>query len=72
MRSMPTIRKAVRRMKNKLLFVLGAVASLVSCSLAVYKLLYPYPRYVGLYGCGSFRELYDDNAEVLKGADIYE
>ncbi len=56
-------------MKNKLLFILGAVASLVSCSLAVYKLLYPYPRYVGLYGCGRLRELYEDNAVAMNWCD---
>ena len=56
-------------MKNKLLFLLGAVAAFASSSLAVYKLLNPYPRYVGLYGTGNFRELYEDNAEALQRSD---
>lgn len=57
-------------MKNKLLFILGVVASLVSCGLAVYKLLYPYPRYKSYYGTGySFWELYEDNAVAMNWAD---
>ena len=57
-------------MKNKLLFLLGAVAAFASSSLAAYKLLNPYPRYVGLYGTGAkFWELYEDNAEALQRGD---
>ena len=52
-------------MKNKLLFLLGAVAAFASSSLAVYKLLNPYPRYIRITG-GSFCDLYEDNAEALE------
>lgn len=63
----------LKLMKNKLLFILGVVASLVSCSLAACKLLYPYPRYVGLYGSRRFRELYEDNVVSMDwGDDLLE
>ena len=55
-------------MKNKLLFLLGAVAAFASSSLAVYKLLNPYPRYIRITG-GSFCDLYEDNAEALQRGD---
>ena len=56
-------------MKNKLLFFLGVVAAFSSSSLALYKLLNPYTRYVGIYGTGNFREIYEDNAEALQRGD---
>lgn len=52
-------------MKNKLLLLLGAVTAFASSSLVAYKLMNPYPRYIHLTA-GSFRDLYEDNAESLK------
>lgn len=53
-------------MKNKLLALIGATAAFVSSGLITYKLL----------NCrrtsGSFRELYEDNFEALKGGECYE
>ena len=55
-------------MKSKLLFLLGAFAAFASSSLAVYKLLNPYPRYIRITGC-NFYDLYEDNAEALQRGD---
>lgn len=49
-------------MKNKLFLFLGAIAAFASSSLVTYKLMNPYPRYVGLYGKNMLRELYEDNS----------
>lgn len=52
-------------MKNKLFLLLGAIAAFASSSLVAYKLLNPYSRFIHLTA-GSFRDLYEDNAESLK------
>ena len=50
-------------MKSNLLALLGAVVGFASGSLITYKLL----NHRRTSGC--FRELYEDNAEALKGGD---
>ena len=67
-------------MKSNLLALLGAVFGFTSIGLITYKLLNRQPPFLGLYGSGrcirltsgSFRELYEDNAEALKGGDSDE
>lgn len=51
-------------MKNKVLALIGATAAFVSSGLITYKLLNR------RHTSGSFRELYEDNAEALKGGDV--
>lgn len=67
-------------MKSNLLALLGAVVGFTSSSLITYKLLNRQPPFLGLYGSGrcirltsgSYRELYEDNAEALEGCDFDE
>ncbi len=64
-------------MKSNLLALLSALVGFTSGGIITYKLLNRQPPFLGLYGCGrslcltsgSFRELYEDNAEALKGGD---
>lgn len=65
-------------MKSNLLALMIALIGFTSGGLITYKLLNHQPPFWGLYGCGrsirltsgSFRELYGDNAESLKGGDL--
>ena len=51
-------------MKSNLLSLLGAAVGFTSCCLIAYKLLNR------RHTSGSFRELYEDNAEALKGGAV--
>ena len=67
----------MKHMKSNMLALMSALVGFTSGGLIVYKLLNRQPPFLGLYGCGrsirltsgSFRELYSDNAEALKGGD---
>lgn len=50
-------------MKNNLLALMSALVGFTSGGLIAYKLLNRHRT------SGSFRELYEDNAEALKGGD---
>lgn len=66
-------------MKSNMLALMSALVGLTSLfgGLIAYKLLNRQPPFLGSYGygrnirltSGSFRELYSDNAEALKGGD---
>ena len=58
--------KAVKQMKSNLLALLGAAVGFATGGLITYKLLNRRRT------SGSFLELYEDNAESLKGGDCYE
>lgn len=65
-------------MKSNLLTLMSALVGFTSGGLITYKLLNRQPPFLGLYGCGrslrltsgSFHELYEDNAEALKGGAL--
>ena len=67
----------MKHMKSNMLALMSALVGFTSGGLIAYKLLNRQPPFLGLYGCGrsirltsgSFRELYSDNAEALKGGD---
>ena len=50
-------------MKNNLIALIGATAAFISSGIITYKLLNRRRT------SGSFRDLYEDNAEALKGGD---
>lgn len=50
-------------MKNDLIAFIGATAAFISSGIITYKLLNRRRT------SGSFRELYEDNTEALKGVD---